>query len=91
MSLSSLLTKGGAASFGIDSNGAGAQAYARYLSGETDLAAFCTAFAGDMPFIPVCYRQGIAAYNRNISQISPHGFNLFYDVGKWHVPSSVLE
>lgn len=91
MSLSSLLTKGGAASFGIDSNGAGAQAFARYLSGETDLAAFCTAFAGDMPFIPVCYRQGIAAYNRNISQISPHAFNLFYDVGKWHVPSSVLE
>ncbi len=87
MSLSPLLTEGGAAAYGIDQAGAAAQAYAAYLAGEKTLADFCAAFVQDPPFLPLCWRQGIAAYDRNMSGVTPTAFDVYHGIEGWTLPS----
>lgn len=88
MSLRPLLTEGGAAAYGVRTNGAGAAAYGRYLTGELTLEGFCEAFTADVPFIPLCWRKGIAAYDRNLSGVAPIAFNPYYGIEGWVLPSS---
>ena len=82
MSLSSFFSAGGAAAYGIKSGSATA-AYQKYLSGESTLADFCTAFAADMPYIPLCWRQGMAAHGRSLTGITPTGFDIYYGLETW--------
>ncbi len=88
MSLRPLLTEGGAAAYGVRTDGAGAAAYSRYLAGELTLEGFCEAFTGDAPFIPLCWRKGVAAYDRNLSGVAPIAFNPYYGIESWVLPSS---
>lgn len=82
MSLRPLLM-GGNASYGISRSGAAAVAYGQYLSGATDLAAFTTAFAADLPYIPLCWRHGLAAYDRRLTTVTPSGYDPYSGFAAW--------
>ncbi len=82
MSLRPLLM-GGDASYGISRSGAAAVAYGQYLSGEMDLLDFIAAFATDMPYIPVCWRHGLAAYDRRLTTVTPVGYNPYAGFTVW--------
>lgn len=81
MSLDPLFT--GAASFGVARDGAAAAAYARYRAGEITLAEFVQSFNEDLPYIPLCWRSGFAAFDRRLSVVTPHGYNPFYGMENW--------
>ncbi len=67
MSLTPLLAPGGGVSFGINTaTGAAATAYKQYKNGAIDLKGFIDIFSADMPFVPLCYRNAIAAYSRQL-------------------------
>lgn len=76
---------GGDASWGVAANSAAAAAYAQYQAGSVTMQEFVDAFVKDAPFAPLCWRKGIAAYNRAVSGVSPHALNLYYRVEKWAV------
>ena len=77
------LLKGGEASYGVDAKGDAATAYGQYLAGDGTLKEFVTAFSKDMPYIPVCWRDGLAAYNRRLSAVSPIGYNPYAGFADW--------
>lgn len=82
MSLSPLLA-GGSAGYGADKKSATATAYAAYLAGEDTLTDFLDTFAADMPYIPLCWRAGFAAYDRRLSSATPTGYNAYYGFADW--------
>ncbi len=84
MSLDFLLSSGGSASYGINSKGDAATAYFRYLEGEITMQEFADIFTSDVPFIPLCWRSGIAAYNRALSGVTPTAFNAYYGIENWN-------
>lgn len=81
--LRSLLTAGGSAAYGLDAASPSAAAYAAYLSGEQTLTGFCETFADDLPYIPLCWRRGMAAFHRSLTQIAPHAFDIYYGMESW--------
>ncbi len=82
MSLRPLLA-GGNASYGVARSGAAAKAYGRYLKGEITLAEFVTAFSGDMPYIPLCWRYGAAGFDRRLTLATPTGYDPYYGIAGW--------
>ena len=77
------LLEGGDASFGIARSGAAAQSYRRYLDGTATLAEFLTAFGEDMPYLPLCWRGGLAAYHRGITTVSPTAYDPYSGLAGW--------
>lgn len=75
---------GGAARYGIASDGAAAQAYSRYRAGEGTLTEFLTAFGEDMPYIPLVWRCGFAGHDRRMSVVTPNGYDPYYGFADWH-------
>lgn len=74
---------GGSASYGVSSSGAAATSYRRYLQGDVTVSEFMTAFAEDMPYIPVCWRSGLAAYDRRLTQLTPTGYDPYAGFAGW--------
>lgn len=67
MSLNPLLAPGGDVSYGINTAaGTTSTAYKEYKNGIVDTKGFINIFSADMPFVPLCYRNGIAAYSREL-------------------------
>lgn len=77
MDLSILLQAGGAAAFGVDTSLSVVSKYAAFREGTEAAAAFVTAFGEDMPYIPVCWRQGMVAVSAALPDIHPTAYNLF--------------
>ena len=60
--------------------------YFNMLAGSMSLADFCKLFENEMPFIPVCYRNGVEIYSRKISsQINSTCYDNFCNIGSWTV------
>ncbi len=83
MSLHPLLS--GAASYGVRTGGAAAGAYAAFLSGEQSMAQFSAAFLADVPFVPLCWRKGMAVYNRAIHNVSPSALSAYAGIEGWNI------
>ena len=84
LSLSPFFSAGGAASVGIDQTLPVCSAYTAFCAGEIDAAAFCEAFLDDMPFIPLCYRAGLASYNAQIApDFSTAAYDMYGDITLW--------
>lgn len=83
MSLRSLLLEG-KTSYGVASGSAAKAAYAAYLSGSGTLQAFVDAFGTDVPFLPLCYRGGVAAYDRRLTTVTPTGYDPYYGIAGWN-------
>lgn len=77
MNLFVFLRAGGAAAFGVNSAGEAAQTYAAYRAGEKTAAEFVEAFSRDMPYIPLCYRQGMAAGHAALTYITPSAYSVY--------------
>lgn len=77
------LLRGGSASYGISASGAAATAYRQYLSGNKTAEEFMTAFATDMPYIPLCWRSGLAAYDRRLTALTPTGYDPYAGFAGW--------
>ncbi len=69
--------------YGVDKSGAAVTAYTQYRAGEKTLAEFCEAFTADMPYIPLCWRSGFAAYDRRLATVTPHGYDPYYGIENW--------
>lgn len=82
MSLQPLL-QGGSASYGISKSDSAVQAYTQYLSGSMTLQQFTDTFNADLPFIPLCWQEGLTAYNRALSNVTPTAFDAFYGIDSW--------
>lgn len=83
MDLSPLLTKGGAAAYGVAGDSAAAASYAAFRAGQASLADFTAAFAADLPLIPVCWRSGMAAYNRALTKVTPTAYSVYAGLQNW--------
>lgn len=83
MNLQVFFTAGGAASYGVPTGGNTALQYAALRRGETALPDFVRAFSEEMPYIPLVFKQGMAAYHRSISYITPSSYNVFDGILKW--------
>lgn len=75
---------GGAASAGADTSLPVFSAYTAFAAGEIGLSAFADAFLNDMPFVPICYRAGLAAYSRGIApDFSAAAYDVYGDIALW--------
>lgn len=83
MNLRSLLKAGGSASYGISQSDSSVQAYTQYLTGGVTLQQFTDTFDSDVPFIPLCWQEGLAAYNRALSNVTPTAFDAYYGIDSW--------
>lgn len=86
MDLSPFLNYGNA-SYGIDPEAGDLNAtYFRYRGGEVSLDEFLEAFLAEMPFIPLCFRNGRMCYSSDVSGVSGVSeFRLFGDIDKWEI------
>ncbi len=73
---------GGAASYGIIAPKTAA-AYTAFVRSEGTAETFTAAFAEEMPFIPLCWRQGLAAYSRAFSSVTPLAFHPYNGISEW--------
>ena len=84
MSLSPLLKSGGSVAYGINTSGAASTAYSAFLAGSSDVNTFIDAFNADMPFVPLCYRSGLAIYTRTMKYGNANHINDVYaDIDSW--------
>lgn len=67
MDLSCFFSENGSAGYGIDSASTVAAAFSDFSQGKTDISTFIKVFDDAMPFIPICYRDGVAYYSRELS------------------------
>ena len=84
MSLSPLLKSGGSVAYGINTSGAASAAYSAFLAGSSDVNTFIDAFNAAMPFVPLCYRSGLAIYTRTLKYGNANHINDVYaDIDSW--------
>lgn len=74
---------GGDVAYGINAGSSAALAYRQYLGGEIAADVFFAAFAADMPFIPVCWRCGVAAFDRRLTAVTPTGADVYFGFAEW--------
>ena len=82
MDLSPLL--GGTQGFGINPECAGVIRYNQLLGGGCELMDFVNTFNEDLPFIPLCYRNGAASYTNSMNaDFNCCDNDVFYDIETW--------
>lgn len=72
--------EGGGASAGILPSEALAAAYAAFKRNQSAAGAFEAAFAAEMPFVPLLWRNGVVVHSRDIGGLSPSLSNVFYSL-----------
>lgn len=77
MNLFVFFRAGGAGAYGVNTAGEAAQSYAAYRAGEKTAAEFVADFSRDMPYIPLCYRQGMAAGHAALTYITPSAYSVY--------------
>ena len=84
MNLEPFFGGSGALAHGIWSRSA-AEAYSDFLAGEINFNAFMEAFRQDAPFVPLCYRKGIAASVKELQGTQKANYaDLYADIEDWH-------
>ena len=82
LSLDAVLTDAGGASYGVSVGGIGL--WAQYKSGKLTAQKFTDAFFKEMPFLPLCYAQGLTLSSKRLSGIAPSGVTAFDGVEQWN-------
>ena len=67
MNLSCFFTEGADASAGIDTQSTVAKASSDLAAGNVDVNTFVQVFNENKPFLPICYRDGMAYFSREIT------------------------
>lgn len=86
MDLSVFFAPGGEVSYGMDKSSTVAGAYFDFLSGTVDFLTFNQVFNYEKPFIPICYRDGVACFSRELLyEGSINQYDLFKNVYSWEI------
>lgn len=83
LDLSPLLTTNGAAAYGLSKSNAAVKSYAAFRAGEATLSVFTETFAASLPFVPVCWRCGMAAYDRRLAHVEPTAGDPYAGLENW--------
>ena len=84
MSLSAFFSSDGNESYGIDTKSVTAKAYFDFTKGAIDASTFVQVFDSTLPFIPLCYRDGMAYYSRELSyEGNVNEYEPFKNVYSW--------
>lgn len=75
----------GAASVGIVQNEALTQSYAAFKANQGEAGAFETAFAAEMPYIPLLWRYGRIIHSRDVTGLTASLSNAFYSMAELSV------
>lgn len=79
---------GGSVTVGINAELPVFTAYTALCKGEIDPAGFASAFLDDVPFVPLCYRAGMAAYSKEVKpDFSVAAYDAYGDIAKWTAES----
>lgn len=58
--------------------------YTQLLEGSCELMDFINTFNEDVPFAPLCYRNGAASYTNSLKgELSGCDSDVFYDIETW--------
>ncbi|NLA77540.1 MAG: hypothetical protein GX851_06930 [Clostridiales bacterium] len=85
MSLDAFFTEDGALSYGIDTAAAG-ELDAGFRSGIITAEAFTNGFYELSPFVPLCFRRGVAYYTGSAETVEPLCCDRFANVFEWELP-----
>ncbi len=55
--------------FGMPEQSEATTAFISYYSGESDLLSAVSAFVSEMPFVPLCYREGVILSDKQLAQV----------------------
>ena len=80
--------EGGGASAGIVQSEALAAAYTAFRSNMSAAGAYEAAFAAEMPFVPLLWRNGTVAHTRSIEGLTSSISNVFYSLGQLRFASA---
>ncbi len=84
LDLSTFFVPGGATSFGIAQDLPVCSAASAWHRGESTTAQFAESFLDDMPFVPLCYRSGMAAYEKRLTpDFSVATYDLYGNLAAW--------
>ena len=88
MALSTFFTKNGSTSCGIKTGGACAAEYEKLLKGTASVPDFVDLFNTEMPFVPLCYRSGMAAISNELKDnVELNSNDLFANIYEWQFDS----
>ena len=87
MNLAPLLTPGAPTGYGVHEEDTTLQNYKSFLKGDKNMEAFITDFEAALPFIPLCYRQGLLAHVQGLSGLRPSVSSLFENITQWTTQS----
>ncbi len=88
MSLRNFFIPNGNLNFGIDTMSTVATAYNDFAAGKIDITTFIQVFELQKPFIPICFRDGIAYYSRELTyDDSINEYEPFKNIYTWSVRS----
>ncbi len=86
MDLSPFFAKDGSANYGIDTSSVTAAAYFDFAKGVIDISTFVQVFDSELPFIPLCYRDGMSYFSRELSyEGSTNEYEPFRNIYSWEV------
>lgn len=84
MSLSEFFSTSGSGRYGINKKISCISEYNSMLTGEGDISKFIKSFNEDMPFVPLCYRQGFAAAANELKDnIKVNSFDIYDNIYEW--------
>lgn len=81
LSLDAVLTGAGGAAYGISAGGYAL--WSQYKSGALSTEKFVAGFMKEMPFVPLCYAQGLTLSSARLSGVLPRGTDLYGDTEQW--------
>lgn len=88
MNLGCFFSEGGEVSYGIDSTSTVAASYKDFRAGTADISTFTQVFDSARPFIPICYRDGMAYYSREFTyEGTVTEYEPFMNVSSWEIIS----
>lgn len=86
MDLSPFFAENSGAGYGIDKSSVTAKAYFDFKKGAIDITTFVQVFDSELPFIPLCYRDGMSYYSRELSfEGSVNEYEPFKNIYSWEV------
>ena len=89
LDLSAFYAAGGGASAGINKTLPFWQAFQSFRAGERNAEQVSAAFLDDMPFVPLCYRAGMAAYSKGLApDFSLAAYAMYGNITRWSTAQS---
>lgn len=84
MDLSCFFDEGGSVGYGINSGSTCAEAFYDFLGGKIDITTFIQVFELEKPFIPICFRNAMAYYSRELTyQDKVNEYEPFVNIYSW--------